>query len=87
MVLRNEFRDESRRAQVLLRRPLGRVVRVGIDHLHRRHGVLALFAVEFRHRKQQLVFLDTEIGVLANRQQNGMLIVARTDAVHHAIGL
>src|SRR5437763_5278986 len=61
--------------------------RLRVDHLHRGHGVLALFAVELRDSQEQLVFLDPELRAFAHRQQYRMLLFARTNAVHHSIGL
>src|SRR5579859_1935558 len=54
---------------------------------HGNHDVRSLLAVRFRNAQEHLILMDAELGGLANREQCGVLVVFRADAVDQAIRL
>jgi hypothetical protein len=55
--------------------------------LHGNDVVFALLVVDIFHSQQHFVFLDAELGFFAHGQENGMLVVAGSNTVDHAVAL
>src|ERR1700678_650826 len=51
------------------------------------HEILALFVVEAFHSPPHFIFIQTELRILADRQQHGMLVDFRANTVENLIGL
>ena len=54
---------------------------------HRNNAVLALLLINIFHLQQHFVLLDTELGLFAYGEQNGMFFVPGADALDHSFAL